>query len=81
MTEQVIVRSWGNGQGIRLSKKTLKAAGIRLNEMLQVEVCENTIILKKPFRHKSFEERLSEYNGEINTIDFDWGEPLGKELL
>ena len=31
--------------------------------------------------HKSFEERLAEYNGEISVCDFDWGEPMGRELL
>ncbi len=36
---------------------------------------------KKQFVHKSFEERLAEYNGEISVCDFDWGEPVGRELL
>ncbi len=31
--------------------------------------------------HKSFEERLAEYNGEIAVCDFDWGEPVGREML
>lgn len=26
------------------------------------------------FKHKSFEERLNEYNGKITVCDFDWGE-------
>jgi hypothetical protein len=28
----------------------------------------------KTFKHRSFEERLAEYNGEISVCDFDWGE-------
>lgn len=31
--------------------------------------------------HKSFEERVAEYDGEISICDFDWGEPIGKELI
>lgn len=31
--------------------------------------------------HKSFEDRLKEYNGKISVCDFDWGEPLGREML
>ena len=33
------------------------------------------------FAHKSFEKRLAEYNGEISIRDFDWSEPVGKEIL
>ena len=35
----------------------------------------------KQLFHKTFEERLSEYNGEITVCDFDWGEPIGREIL
>ena len=81
MTEQTVVRAWGNSQGIRLSKKILEKAKIGLDDLLQVEVSENTIILKKAFRHKSFEDRLADYDGKIDVLDFDWGEPRGKELV
>ena len=33
------------------------------------------------FVHKTFEERLAEFNGEITVDDFDWGEPMGREEL
>ena len=39
------------------------------------------IMETKIFPHKSFEERLAEYNGKISVGDFDWGEPRGKEFL
>ena len=42
---------------------------------------DDAIVLKKTFKHKSFEERLSEYNGKISVGNFDWGEPMGKELI
>lgn len=34
----------------------------------------------KVFEHKSFVERLKEYDGEIELYDFDWGEPVGREM-
>ncbi len=37
--------------------------------------------MKEEFVHKTFEERLEEYNGKISVVDFDWGEPVGRELL
>jgi hypothetical protein len=35
-------------------------------------IMEQSIV--KTFKHRSFEERLAEYNGEISVCDFDWGE-------
>lgn len=31
--------------------------------------------------HRPFEKRLAEYNNRISVCNFDWGEPLGKEML
>jgi hypothetical protein len=33
------------------------------------------------FEHKSFGERLKEYGGAIEVYEFDWGEPVGREIL
>lgn len=46
-----------------------------------MNVENDTIVLRKNFKHRSFEERLAEYNGEILVCDFDWGDPVGKEFL
>ena len=57
----------------QVSKKSLgNSQGIRISK---------DIPEKKQFVHKSFEERLAEYNGEISVCDFDWGEPVGREFL
>ncbi len=34
----------------------------------------------KVFEHKSFVERLKEYDGEIEVYEFDWGESVGREM-
>lgn len=79
--EQVAVRPWGNSQGIRIPKNILEKLGISTSDSLQLSVENDAIVLRKAFKHKSFEERVAEYNGEISICDFDWGEPVGKELL
>lgn len=79
--EQVAIKAWGNSQGIRIPKNVLDAMGLKVSDVLDVIVDNNTIVLRKSFRHRSFEERLAEYNGEISVCEFDWGEPAGKELL
>lgn len=39
-------------------------------------ICKMVIALQKTFRHKSFEERLAEYEGEITVCEFDWMEKI-----
>ena len=78
---QAQVKEWGNSQGIRLSKEILKSAGIGLNEVLDVTVSNGVITLVKPFRHKSLEERAAEFGGKLMLDgEYDWGEPVGREV-
>lgn len=79
--EQVAVKTWGNSQGIRIPKDILDKLDIHLSDVLQLDVEDDRIILRKTFKHKSFEERLAEYNGDISVCNFEWGEPVGKEML
>ena len=79
--DQVMIRSWGNSLGIRLPKKILDRLGIGSSDVLNVEINNNSIVLSKAFKHKTFEERLAEYDGQISVFEYDWGEPVGKEML
>jgi antitoxin MazE len=79
--EQVAIRAWGNSQGIRIPKDILKALDLKSSDVLDILVKDDTIVLKKAFKHKTFEERLAEYNGKIEITEFDWGEPKGREML
>ena len=78
---QAQVKEWGNSQGIRLPKEALRSAGIALNDILDVTVSNGVITLVKPFRHKTLEERAAEFDGRlILDGEYDWGEPVGKEV-
>ena len=78
---QALVIVWGNSQGIRIPKEVLKSAGIALNEILDVTVSNGVITLVKPFRHKTLEERAAEFNGKLMLDgEYDWGEPVGREV-
>lgn len=78
---QAQVKEWGNSQGIRLSKELLKSAEIALNDVLDVTVSNGVITLSKPFRHKTLEERAAEFGGKLMLDgEYDWGEPVGREV-
>ena len=78
---QAQVKAWGNSQGIRISKDILNEGHISVNDILEVKVSDGQILLAKPFRHRTLEERAKEYGGKLNLDgEFDWGEPLGREV-
>ena len=79
--DKVAVKPWGNSLGIRIPKEILDRLNIHASDSLQLEVVDEQIILKKTFRHKTLEERIAEYDGQISVCDFDWGDPEGKEML
>ncbi len=78
---QVAIRSWGNSQGIRIPKDVLDKLDLKTSDVLDISIENDTIVLRKSFEHKTFEERLAAYAGKISVSDFDWGEPVGRELL
>ena len=74
------VKIWGNSQGVRLTKEMLNQAGVALNEILDVVVSDGTIILSKKFKHKTLEERVSEYGGKLSLDgEYNWGDERGRE--
>ncbi len=75
------VKPWGNSQGIRLSKELLALAGIKNNDLLEIELIEGGIVLKKAKKeHRTLEERAKEFGGRLGPYEeFDWGEPKGRE--
>lgn len=78
---QTQVKPWGNSQGIRLSKELLALAGIKDNDLLEIELIEGGIVLKKTKKeHRTLEERAKEFGGRLGPYEeFDWGEPEGRE--
>jgi len=78
---EVAVRSWGNSLGIRIPKDLRNRFQICASDVLEYEVKEDVIIFRKQIQHKSFEKRLEEYGGKISVLEYDWGEPEGREML
>ena len=77
---QTQVKEWGNCQEIRLSKDILQGAGIYVNDVLDAFVSNGVIVLAKPFRHKTLEERAAEFGGKLLLDgEYDWGDPVGRE--
>ena len=75
------LKQWGNSQAVRIPKELLTEAAITENDILEIEVTNGTIIIKKQFRHKTLEERIAAYGGKFSLDgEYDWGESVGREI-
>ena len=63
--DQVRVKAWGNSRGLILPKRIINLLDINIDDELNLEIVGNSIVLTKPYKHKSFEERMAEYGGKI----------------
>lgn len=71
---QAQVKTWGNSQGIRISKDVLQEANIEIDDVLEVKTANGMITLVKSFRHRTLEERAAEFEGKLNLDgEYDWG--------
>lgn len=75
------IKVWGNSQGIRLPKAMLDELNIGVDDYVNIEVKNGSIVINKRFKHKTLEERYADFVEEIEQIqEFDWGEPVGREV-
>ena len=77
------IKLWGNSQGIRIPKGILDSVNIGVNDQVNIEVINDSIVISKIFKHRTLEERFAQFEGEIDPIsetDFDYGEPVGREV-
>jgi antitoxin MazE len=75
------VSKWGNSQGVRISKKLLRSAGIGLNDEVEINARDNMLVIM-PAAKKTLGWYLEGYDGDPDR--YDWGdlsEPKGRELL
>lgn len=90
MTE-VVLKQWGNSQGIRIPKDILRKIGIEANNAkFNIEVNNNSLILKKKNESKlaqrfegfDTEKYWTEWDKQHpgQSKEIDWGQPVGKEI-
>lgn len=81
MASQISIKAWGNSQGILLPKKLMNELKWNVKDVLEMEIIGDEIRIRKPFKHRTLEERIAAYDGKIEVCDFDWGDPTGEEML
>lgn len=70
----------GNGQAISLKKNILQQARLKVGDDIEVKVKSGQIVLTKP---NSFTENWRDFvesGGKYDHNEYDWGQPVGREL-
>ncbi len=77
------VQKWGNSQGLRLSRQLLSDVEISVGDAVDVVVRDGAIIIT-PVRRVRGRLDLRELVRRIprnnETMEVDWGRPVGKEV-
>ena len=75
------LQKWGNSNGIRIPQSILKALKLKTNDKVEIEKVEDKIIITVPKEKKeSLKELFDEYKGENLAKEFEWDDPVGREI-
>lgn len=79
---QATIQKWGNSQGIRIPKAFLEAVGMVENDLVELNRVDDNIVISKVKKEKeiTLDEIFKGYDGESKVEEFDWGDPVGKEV-
>lgn len=77
------LQKWGNGTGVRIPKKVVEAAKLRINQPLEVSLKGKSIVLTPVDKDKNFtlESMLEGVTPENIHPAVDWGPDVGAEII
>jgi antitoxin MazE len=78
------IQKWGNSQAIRLPKPVLETLSLQENDTVEIIAVNGSIVISKASRKRrakiSLEARFRNYVGEYSFEEYDWGNPVGREV-
>ena len=77
MIVPIMLKEWGDSQGFVIPEKILEQLNWTVSDPLELELTNGEMLIRKAFKHRSFEERLAAYHGNIEVYPFDWGDSAG----
>jgi len=77
------LQKWGNSTGVRIPKKVVDAAKLKLNQPLEVSLKGKSIVLTPVDKDKDFtlEKMLEGVTPENIHPAVDWGPDVGAEII
>lgn len=88
---KAVIRKWGNGQGILISKHLMNEVGLAIGEPVELEVKNGQMVITKANKKGcSFEQIMEAFYGKpyasladirLDEPEVDTGLPVGSEVL
>jgi antitoxin component of MazEF toxin-antitoxin module len=72
------IHAWGNGHGVLIPKQYLEQLGVHKGDKLDISLSGGKLELR-PSNSYRVEDLLKGYTGP-KPSEYDWGEPMGREL-
>jgi antitoxin MazE len=76
----VIVNKWGNSLGIRIPQPVANKVGFTAGMPVNVDVVDNKIVISPVQKKYHLDELLVGVTPELIGGEYDWGEPVGREV-
>ena len=73
------LNNWGNSQAIRIPKHILDDAGLNINDKVEIEVLDDSIVIKKKKPYSIRELLKNETNSDYKYEEWDTGLPVAEE--
>jgi antitoxin MazE len=76
------LQKWGNSAGVRLPKKVIEEAHLKLDEPLEITIKGKSVILTPLTKSKkiTLKDMLKGVTPDDVGGEQDWGVPVGKEI-
>jgi antitoxin MazE len=75
-----IVNKWGNSLGVRIPQPVATQIGLTAGTVVSIEVVDNTIVISPTRKKYQLDELLDGVTPESIGGEYDWGEPVGREV-
>ena len=75
-----IVNKWGNSLGVRIPQDIALAVGFGVGTVVNVEVVDNKVVISPRQKKYQLDELLVGVTPELIGGEYNWGEPVGREV-
>jgi len=76
-----VIKPWGNGLGVRLTKPVAEAAGVTANAEVSIKAEPGRIVVEIKQKRRSLQELLAAFDPRRHGGEAMAFKPVGKEVL
>ena len=78
---QGAIAKWGNSLALRLPKGVAEDANLSEGADVDIQVQDGSIIIRAAKKRYNIDDLMNEFKPEHRRPEFDWGRPVGKEII